>query len=75
MNSVRIFKGSVEQRSVEQGSEDSVPSSTKTSDIDTSSPQLGHFLYKIHKNHERLFQEHRHLRLEVNNNWENVRVV
>ena len=74
MNSVRIFKGSVEQRSVEQGSEDS-PFSTKTSGIDTSSLQLGHFLYKIHKNHERLFQEHRHLGLEVNNNWENVRVV
>ena len=62
MNSVRIFKGSV-------------PFSTKTSGIDTSSQQLGHFLYKIHKNHERLFQEHRHLGLEVNNNWENVLVV
>ena len=62
MNSVRIFKGSV-------------PFSTKTSDIDTSSQQLGHFLYKIHKNHAHLILEHRHLVLEVDNNWGNALVV
>ena len=49
--------------------------SSKIAGIDTSAQQFEHFFHKIDKNHVCLLQEHRHLVLEVNNNWKNVLVV
>ena len=49
--------------------------SSKIAGIDTSAQQFEHFFRKIDKNHVCLRQEHRHLVLEVNNNWKNVLVV
>ena len=43
---------------------------SKISDIDTSAQQYEHVFYKIYKNHEHLFLEHRHRVLEEDNNWE-----
>ena len=43
--------------------------SSMISGIDTSAQRYEHFLYKIHKNHAHLILEHRHLVLEVDNNW------
>ena len=48
---------------------------SKISDIDTSAQQYEHVFYKIYKNHEHLFLEHRHRVLEEDNNWEVALVV
>ena len=44
--------------------------STMISGIDTSAQRYEHVFYKICKNHEHLFPEHRHRVLEEDNNWE-----
>ena len=43
--------------------------SSMISGIDTSAQRYEHFLYKIHKNHEHLFLEHRRQVLEIDNIW------
>ena len=48
---------------------------SKISGIDTSAQQYEHVFYKIYKNHEHLFPEHRHPVLEEDNNWKDALVV
>ena len=43
--------------------------SSMISGIDNSAQRYEHFLYKVHKNHEHSFLEHRHLVFEVDKNW------
>ena len=49
--------------------------SSMISDIDTFAQKLEHFLYKIYKNRERSFPEHRHLVLREGNIWVDALVV